>query len=384
MARLPCTIRLAVSCLLSLASILVLADWIHASSSPDEASGSGSVLFLEGGTHKFLRPAVKGSDFQASTFSGSDVWSAVAVLLGIAPPLSMSTSSATKLDKLLFPDPFHRPRSVLALALPTLHKDVLKESLPNILGMSSYKLHPLTVDDRETTKVSGNDVRVKFLTTDDSHDNPDLLEHELDDLARILGGKYVDLGEGHVSIPLPTGSEYKLFLSKKGDRDLVLELINLVRSLKESLDAWKGLAQVSQIHSDLFLGTLRGVKISNELAGGSLELQASEIFLFLVSKIVLAMETSYEGKFVAVLVMPMETAKDSVEDILGIDLLQRTTRSLVEESSDTSDKVEKLTRNALTTVTALILIVAALLGSYFLFSMPLTRDTLLYSGAKLD
>ncbi|KAJ7535264.1 hypothetical protein O6H91_12G025600 [Diphasiastrum complanatum] len=359
MARLPCTIRLAVSCLLSLASILVLADWIHASSSPDEASGSGSVLFLEGGTHKFLRPAVKGSDFQASTFSGSDVWSAVAVLLGIAPPLSMSTSSATKLDKLLFPDPFHRPRSVLALALPTLHKDVLKESLPNILGMSSYKLHPLTVDDRETTKVSGNDVRVKFLTTDDSHDNPDLLEHELDDLARILGGKYVDLGEGHVSIPLPTGSEYKLFLSK-------------------------GLAQVSQIHSDLFLGTLRGVKISNELAGGSLELQASEIFLFLVSKIVLAMETSYEGKFVAVLVMPMETAKDSVEDILGIDLLQRTTRSLVEESSDTSDKVEKLTRNALTTVTALILIVAALLGSYFLFSMPLTRDTLLYSGAKLD
>ncbi|KAJ7535265.1 hypothetical protein O6H91_12G025600 [Diphasiastrum complanatum] len=352
MARLPCTIRLAVSCLLSLASILVLADWIHASSSPDEASGSGSVLFLEGGTHKFLRPAVKGSDFQASTFSGSDVWSAVAVLLGIAPPLSMSTSSATKLDKLLFPDPFHRPRSVLALALPTLHKDVLKESLPNILGMSSYKLHPLTVDDRETTKVSGNDVRVKFLTTDDSHDNPDLLEHELDDL--------------------------------KGDRDLVLELINLVRSLKESLDAWKGLAQVSQIHSDLFLGTLRGVKISNELAGGSLELQASEIFLFLVSKIVLAMETSYEGKFVAVLVMPMETAKDSVEDILGIDLLQRTTRSLVEESSDTSDKVEKLTRNALTTVTALILIVAALLGSYFLFSMPLTRDTLLYSGAKLD
>jgi hypothetical protein len=81
----------------------------------------------------------------------------VAVLLGVFPPVDVSQSSALKLDSVLVPDPFCRPRAVLLLNIMGADSELLSEwTAQEILGKSLFQQRPLSTVDSQLFELSGS------------------------------------------------------------------------------------------------------------------------------------------------------------------------------------------------------------------------------------
>jgi hypothetical protein len=94
---------------------------------------------------------------QTAVFSYSDVTTSVAVLLGVFPPVDVSQSSALKLDSVLVPDPFCRPRAVLLLNIMGVDSELLSEwTAQEILGKSLFQQRPLSTVDSQLFELSGS------------------------------------------------------------------------------------------------------------------------------------------------------------------------------------------------------------------------------------
>jgi len=321
----------------------------------------------------------------------SDVASTVSVLLGFAPSSTNPSVSSSKLDGLLLPNPFDRPRGVFMLDARGIDQELLSElDLPK-LGLGAYSYRQLVAESSHTAVELPEDEVILESLNEASGDECDAhcIEQELVDLASWLGGSYTvveQLLQGKFSIPLSKGSFLNLDLLKRADQIFAKELVSLRRNIRWVV-SMHDLAEGSPDPALLLMGSFVGVQALREHYGqDDISREGLELFLNVAAKLLDSLQLSYGGQFVGVVVMN-GNAVPATEGMFDVKLSSRTSRWLTEkflaESNSTTAEV-KLARRALAWSTAIILLIATLMGVYYLFNMPLTRDTLLYSNVKLD
>ncbi|KAG9446187.1 hypothetical protein H6P81_012315 [Aristolochia fimbriata] len=360
------------------------------------AGATNSVLFLDGLDHPHLRHRpIELNHEQRDKISSSEVAAAVSILLGFAPPVNLSVESSFKLDKILAPCPFDRPRAVFMMGVSG------SEDLGRILELlrsPDSKLDALLtgnglydLSQAEVQLPIADDVSVFSLDEPlDQECGAACVDKELNDLAKLLGGSYVgSFGQldGELMFPLSSGLSLNLCVYKKADTKFLLGLVSLVRGLRKALDWHQSFAESElKPEAEFVTGTFKGIQILKEEYGpGAVAEQGMEVFLATLSKLFSSLQASYHGQIVGVVLFNGKLSMQS-EVMLNVNIPEQRPRSLEEEPAvDLSAIVAaKLVTATTAWISGLILVISFIIGVVLLVNMPLTRDSLLYSNVKLD
>jgi len=317
------------------------------------------------------------------------------VLLGVFPPVDVSQSSALKLDSVLVPDPFCRPRAVLLLNIMGVDSELLSEwTAQEILGKSLFQQRPLSTVDSQLFELSGKDVRLDDLLGSFDLDMTDAsLQHAIKDLTLLLGALYVPEGAsaaGTLSMPLTSDNSIALDLSKDADRTFAMELVALVRGMQHAVAERKELGHVSDRPAQLFTGMITGIEaLHKQYGSGAHTQQACKLVLLAANKVLESLQTAYGGEIVGVFTFVKETTDHGSPFQIAVSsrsarILQAAAPTADNSTLTPEDEANQLAGRAIVFFTVVILIISVILASFCLFSMPITRDTLLYSGVKLD
>ncbi|XVE84771.1 hypothetical protein DITRI_Ditri17bG0039300 [Diplodiscus trichospermus] len=351
------------------------------------AEATGSVFFIDGSTHQFLRTQSTNDVVKSEPMLLSEVGAAVAVLLGFAPPITLSAAGSSKLNEVLIPNPFDRPRSVFVLAIDGVgdhlvvdpKNDLFKKALRNNVDLGSSKLDIKLPDEEEVSVIS--------------LDKPlgDYTEEEINDFASWLGGSYAADAmkplHGVLTIPLSDGDSVNLHMSKKVEREFVSKLFALSLNIRKAMEIHEDLSQSLHRRAELIIGSFDGIKdLQEQHVADGFDKQGMRLLLATLSKIFDSLQTAHEGQIVGVVVFNGVPQPESKTLINVMFTYHPTPRRLAETKSshNTTLAAQVLVRRTLAWITGVVLIIATLLGVYFLLNMPLTRDTLLYSNVKLD
>ncbi|XP_059632185.1 uncharacterized protein LOC132274859 [Cornus florida] len=358
------------------------------------ADDSGSVFFLDSSIHQYLRPHSSDSIANRDSMLLPEVGAAVSVLLGFAPPATLSAASSLKLNEVLMPNPFDRPRSVLMLEVKGIEdsqhmidsvSDLFGSSLKREVIFGSNKADIQLPDEGEVSVVSLN----RPLSFDS---DVECTDKELKDFASWLDGSYVtntlESLNGELTIPLSNGAHLKLHMSKKADREFTVSLVSLIRNIIRAMEMHQDLSGSMRSPAELVTGSFDGIEaLQNEYGSERVTQQGLELFLASLTKIHNSLQTAYKGQIVGVILFN-GTPPSKSEMMLNTVVTSRPSPRWLEEikgsTNSTAVAEVMLVRRILAWITGIILIIATLLGIYFLTYMPLTRDTLLYSNVKLD
>ncbi|KAH9649966.1 hypothetical protein KPL70_026180 [Citrus sinensis] len=337
-----------------------------------QAEPSGSVFFIDNPTRQFIRTPSQNDVAQSRSMSLSEVSAAVSVLLGFAPPASLSADGSSKLNEVLVPNPFDRPRAVFMLEVRGVGDPKLTDDLDNTQLFDAYHSKIIPGPRKADIQIPDEDqVSVVFL----DELSEDRTDKEIRNFASWLGGSYVaDTLEplnGELIIPVADGDHVKLHMSK---------------NIKRAVDVHEHLAQSIRRPAELMMGSFDGIKALQEQYG--LGQQGMKILLATLSRIFDSLQTAYEGQIVGV-VFFNETPSPQSESVLNLMYTSRPSPRMLAETEGSRNATLAaaevlLVRRTLAWLTGIILIIATLFGIYFLLNMPLTRDTLLYSNVKLD
>ncbi|KAE8658453.1 hypothetical protein F3Y22_tig00116971pilonHSYRG00514 [Hibiscus syriacus] len=160
-----------------------------------------------------------------------EVGAAVSVLLGFPPPFTLSAAGSSKLNEVLIPNPFDRPRGVFMLEVigvddPLVvdpQNGLFHKALKSTVDLGSRKADIELPDEEEVSIIS--------------LDEPlrDYSEEEINDLASWLGGSYVPDAtksrHGVLTIPVGNGDNVNLHLSKEVHREFAFKLFALFHSI---------------------------------------------------------------------------------------------------------------------------------------------------------
>ncbi|KAL2642575.1 hypothetical protein R1flu_010162 [Riccia fluitans] len=357
---------------MALAMTILCAPTVFAAFKEENA---GQVLFVENAQQEFLRESLFTNAIEES-FSPEDIAASVSVLLGVPPPLTLSSVSSEKLDTVLSPNPFRRPRSVLALTIRGIDQGLLSTAEREAIFGASTVQQRLAVGNSRQFVLPGYGVQVVQL---DKHQKG--LKQGLKDLSVFLGGVLVDDDSDVVvlTVPLVESVSISIDLSKEADLKFVNDLLSLY-GIVRSTGASQGSKSVAKLYTD----SLSSVEAMDN------NLDAAKILLLTAVKV--ANERQIVGVF-----MFRPSSSESGQDMMFFISSPVRSRSLDELNQEPGDadltKMDSilieletiaLVRTSLVVATSLILLVAILLGTCYLVGMPFTRDTLLYSGAKLD
>ncbi|MCO5548293.1 hypothetical protein L7F22_001750 [Adiantum nelumboides] len=311
---------------------------------------SGDVLWMQQGACRLVL---------GDTFSISDVSAATSVLLGSAPLSFISDESASKLNELLVPNPFHRPCAVLLLILEQVKPGKFGYSALGQTGSTGFVVahhRQLQIEAKASTLILSEDALLLNLnTTIDGVLKSTLGDGELNKLALFLGGSYEATKEplkGVLSIELPDGDMVTLDLEKEEHRDFVLKLsafFHRVQDAAQTLDRMSG---------GLVVGTLTVSKEFYEAPDSSITLtEASNLHHLVVRKVFAHLDRVLNGGLVGVIVHPQQQTLD-LKFNSGPARLQ-----LLQTLSDTTTTVaEVLTETIIVYITGIILIVALIIG----------------------
>ncbi|KAL1320635.1 hypothetical protein HN51_065305 [Arachis hypogaea] len=349
-------------------------------SSQSKGEPSGSVFFIDGSGHQFLRAG--SSNDEHPTMLLQEVGAAVSILLGFAPPSSLSTSSSSKLNEVLIPNPFNRPGAVFLLevdgvnGLEKIVQDNAKLSdsvlRTNFLGSDKVDIHLLDEND------------VSVFSLDEQYG--DLTDAAISDFSSLMGGSYASDAleplNGVLTIPLANGA-FSLHMSKKPEREYVIALLSLIRNVQRAIQMHEYLTQSTQSPAELVMGYFNGIKVLQEQQDTeSLAEHGAELFLATVTKIFGSLQEAYKGQIVGVITT---TSEEMGKRFDAIYTPHHNVRWLEETQPLNATLPEVLlVRRTLAWVTGIILLISTLIGIHYLLNMPLTRDTLLYSNVKLD
>ncbi|KAK3027901.1 hypothetical protein RJ639_040278 [Escallonia herrerae] len=346
-----------------------------------KADGTGSVFFLDSQSHQYFRPRSSDSTSEADFVSLTEVGAAVSVLLGFPPPSTLSAASSHKLNEVLMPNPFDRPRTVFMLEVRGA--EILADS------------HSAEdSDDSFITRVFGgrrvvfgqNGAAIELPEEDDLsvislNDSDDCTDNEINDFASWLGGSYVTTSleplNGELTIPLASGGHLKLYMSKKADRAYVTSLVSLILNIRRAAELHDVLSGRMQNPAELLAGTFDGIKaLQEEYKTEGFAQHALQLFATSVSKIFDSLQTAYKGRIVGVIVFNAAPAPSSGK-VLNVITTSRPVARWLEEtnssSSSTAVKEVVLVRRTLAWITGIILLIATLLGvSCFLEQSPCT------------
>ncbi|KAL2923386.1 ATP-dependent helicase/nuclease subunit A [Bienertia sinuspersici] len=373
------------------------------------ADDSGSLFMIDSTTHQYLRSSPRQID-ETNSMSGMEIGAALSILLGQAPPPMLSTASSSKLNELLLPNPFDRPHHVFMLEIALAQGSFLHHcffsfhfhsyGLTDILSFLSFHLINSQATDYSgiaefssaiKSKVVRNDGGVKIELSDKegvsffSLDGPDydsyeaITEKELNKLESL---------NGELIIPLPSGVKMTLHMSKKADRKFATGMMYLIDNIRKVTEMTQNMAGSSSNSAELVGGYFDGIKALQEEYGSTeIAQQALELLLTTVSKAVDSLQERHEGKIVTTILLS-KAYSSLPQRMLEVTYVSRPYPRLLEESKNSTNSTAvaevALVRGTVAWMTGLVLIIATLIGVYLLFSMPITRDTLLYCNVKLD
>ncbi|XP_022761922.1 uncharacterized protein LOC111307883 [Durio zibethinus] len=351
------------------------------------AESTGSVFFIDSSTHQFLRTKSSNHVAQPESMLLSEVGATVSVLLGFAPSTTLSAAGSSKLNEVLIPNPFDRPRAVFMLAVSGVDDPLVVEpknalfikALKNSVDLGSSKADIQLPDEEEVSVIS--------------LDEPlgDCTEEEIKDFASWLGGLYVTDAtkplHGVLTIPLANGDNVNLHMSKKVHREFASKLFALSLNVRKALEIHEDLSQSLHRSAELIMGSFDGVKsLQEHHDSDGVDKQGMRLLLATLSKIFDSLQTAYEGQIVGVIVFNGVPLPESKRLMNVMYTSRPSLRRLAETKSydNITLAAQVLVRRTLAWVTGVVLLIATLMGVYFLLNMPLTRDTLLYSNVKLD
>ncbi|CAI0380344.1 unnamed protein product [Linum tenue] len=329
-----------------LVALLLVSSFLCSSA---KAERSGTVLFIDGQGHKYLRSPSTNGGVQSQSMLIAEVADAVSVLLGFGPSATLSAAGSSKLNGVLEPNPFDRPRAVFMLEVTGI-KDLPQASI-SAIEKYSHALQRNTVLGSEKAKIELPGGEVSVVHLDDGLE--DFTEKEITDL--------------------------------EADRKYVGMLLALMRNSKRARLMHEDLSQGTRRPAELTIGCFDGIKALREQYGTeSIVQQGEELLLSVLSIVLDSLQAAYKGQLVAVVSFKPES--QTKLDVVLTDW--PSARMLVE--SNVSPVLNAtilevaLVRTTLAWLTGIILLVSTLIGVCMLFNMPLTKDTLLYSNVKLD
>ncbi|XP_026433595.1 uncharacterized protein LOC113331036 isoform X1 [Papaver somniferum] len=369
-----------------------------------EEGNTGSVFFIDSTSQGFLRSSDLTS--QGGSMLLSDVTAALLILLGFAPPASLTAESSIKLNGILSPNPFGRPHAVLMLEVSgtrgwiiDLYNGsynfqriycnffVLADQIPAGVKFGSYIQSTVVLDSVKADVQLPERDEVSMISVGESEGsecNAACMEKELHDMAAEFGGSYVD---DELTIDLASGTRLNLHMAKKADREFTIKLVSLVRDIRGAVEIHRDLDGRMKNQAELIKGRFVGIKALQEQYGpDGVAQQGMELFQMMLEMIFDPLQGAYQGQIVGVILFTGVSLPES-EAFLNVKSTSRTSR-LLEEKAPTASPTHTveilLVRRTLAWITGIILLISTLLGMFFLFNMPITRDTLLYSNVKLD
>ncbi|KAJ0254713.1 hypothetical protein HA466_0105790 [Hirschfeldia incana] len=341
-----------------------------------KVEASGSVFFIDGSNTQYLRPP---SD-QALPMSLSQVSAAVSALLGFAPPATLTADGSSKLNKILKPNPFERPRAAFVLEIAGAD-DALVEALPSHSLLSNAVKGSISSDSyKADIELPESEVHVVSV----NEPLTDVTDKDMIEFASWLGGSYVagsaEPLAGLLSIPLVGAANVEFHLEKEAERKFALNLLELYKNIRQAINLHEGPAELT-------VGRFGGIDALAQEYGQVMAKKGMDVLLATLSKLFDLLETSHKGQIVGVIVLD-DRVNQEAANLLSIGSSSRSyARSMAEVEGVPSAAIIAqviLVRLTLAWLTGIILLIATILGVYFLMYMPLTKDTLLYSNVKLD
>lgn len=357
------------------------------------ADETGSVFFLDSSSNRYFRPSPSDATTdEKNKILLPEIGAAVSVLLGFAPPATLSASSSDKLNELLMPKPFDRPRAVFILEVNGA-KDVRRVGMDNNVFGSALRSGVVFGQNKADIQLQDQD-EVSVVSLNERLDSDaECTDKELTDFAWWLGGSYVSNAveplNGELTIPLENGVQLNLHMSKKADREFTTSLVSLIRNLRHAMIMHQDLSASMNNPAELLTGRFDGIKALLEQYGSDgIAQQGVELLATSLSKIFDSLQTAYKGQIVGVILFNATPQSES-KTMLTVTYTSRPSPRWLEEEKTLPNSTAiiaevLLVRTTLAWITGIILLISTLLGIYFLMYMPLTRDTLLYSNVKLD
>lgn len=348
--------------------LILLSLFLHHSTVAD---GTSSVFFIDNPSHRYIRSPSSDASSKISSMSLSEVGAAVSVLLGFAPPATLSSASSSKLNEVLVPNPFDRPGSVLILEVTGAEGVSIEALRSNVVNENRADIQLPDADE------------VSLFSLDELKTDAEYSDKELSEFASWLSGSYVN---GELTIPLEDEANLKFQLSKEADREFVTSLVSLTHKVQRAMETHQDLSGAVRRPSELISGKFDGLKALKEQYGAEGVVKGTKLFSIVMSKMFDSLTEAYKGQIVGVIVC---NGKPSVaESLFNVIFTSRPSARWLEETkaSPNATAIAEiiLVRRTVAWITGILLIIATLLGIYFLINMPLTRDTLLYSNVKLD
>ncbi|TYH55429.1 hypothetical protein ES332_D09G234700v1 [Gossypium tomentosum] len=351
------------------------------------AESIGSVFFIDSPTHQFLRAPSSNDAFQSEPMLLPEVGATASVLLGFPPPITLSAAGSSKLNEVLISNPFDRPRAVFMLEVSGVDDPLVvgpknalfHKALKSSVGLGSSKVD-IQLPDEEQVSVISLDEPLR-----------DYTEEEINDFASWLGGSYVPDAtkplHGILAIPLENGDVVNLHMSKKVHREFASKLFALSHNIRKAMQMHEDLSQALHRPAELIVGSFDGIKaLQEQQDADGFDKLGMRLLLATLPKIFDSLQTAYEGQIVGVFVFNGASQPVSKPLINVMFTSRPSPRWLAETKTPTNTTLasQVLVRRTLAWITGVVLLIATLLGVYFLLNMPLTRDTLLYSNVKLD
>ncbi|CAI9780491.1 unnamed protein product [Fraxinus pennsylvanica] len=303
-----------------------------------------------------------------------EVGAAVSVLLGFAPPSTLSTASSSKLNGVLMPNPFDRPVLFSCFKLQEL---LLVVDSDNSIFTSA-----------QTAKVMGSEHRVNVQRSDEDEDEVSVVS-----LSDLL---YAELSDKERS-------------DFNADKEFIRSLVSLIHNIRRAIDMHQGLSESLHSPAELIAGRFDGIKIEFDASGGEngtdgiytfpifwenfcclflpqwccknngaegIAKNGLELFLTSVSKTFDSLQAAYKGQIVGFIIYG-ETITPESENMINVVVTSRPSPRLLEETKVlfnlTTIAGVILVRRTLAWITGIILLIATFLGVGFLLTYSLHR-----------
>jgi hypothetical protein len=193
-----------------------------------------------------------------------------------------------------------------------------------------------------------------------------------------------------VSWDMSNGETFSLDITKSADRLFFKELMDIFRNMQRAISSQQ--AVDLEQPANLYFGNFNGIEELRKAYGSGDQIQlASKFVLYAMNQALQFLQDNYSDKLVGVF-----TFAESSNDF-EIIVSERRARFLQDADAavavpagspgneTTPEQMAlQLGNRAVVFFTVIIFLVALLLSTCCMFTMPVTRDSLLYSGLKLD
>ncbi|KAK6914269.1 hypothetical protein RJ641_021590, partial [Dillenia turbinata] len=325
--------------------------------------GADTVFFIDSSTHHFLRTPSSDSNVQGNSMSLLEISATISVLLGFVPPATLSAAGSNKLNEVLLPNPFDRPRAVFMLEVGGAEDSQLFVDHNGSPFKSALQSQVLSGSDKADIQLPNED-GISVFSFDELGSDATITDKDLEIYASWLGGSYVanelEPLTGTLTLSSGNGADLSFHISKKEDREIIAKLVSLFYNIQRALDMHEGLSGTIKNPAELIKGSFDGLK-----AFGGVSQQWIELFHVTVSKILDSLQKAYKGNIVGVVIFKGMLLQES-EPLMNVMFTSMPTVRWLEETKGSAESVKQeqqtLVRRTLAWITGLILLISTLLG----------------------